>query len=67
MNPSNIEDEQAIWDYFEMDMEPIEVEENTVFVLVDQWWRGVDSKDFGLLPLDRIEGKVLGYSSQSLK
>ena len=42
-------------------MEPIKVEENTVFVLVDMWWRGTDSKDFGLLPVKNIQGKVLGY------
>ena len=47
--------------YFNTSMEPIKVEENTVFVLVDMWWRGTDSKDFGLLPEENIHGKVLGY------
>lgn len=42
-------------------MNPIKVEENTVFVLVDMWLRGSDSKDFGLLPLENVKGKVLGY------
>lgn len=62
MNPSNIVDEQSSRDYFNTNMEPIIVEEDTVFVLVDQWWRGTDSKNFGLLPLERVQGKVLGYS-----
>ena len=47
--------------YFNTSMEPMKVEENTVFVLVDMWWRGTDSKDFGLLPVENIQGKVLGY------
>ncbi|WP_191699156.1 signal peptidase I [Solibacillus faecavium] len=47
--------------YFNTSMEPIKVKENTVFVLVDMWWRGTDSKDFGLLPEENIQGKVLGY------
>lgn len=49
--------------YFKTEMNPVVVEEGTVFVLVDQWWRGTDSKDFGLLPVERIQGKVLGYSN----
>jgi len=48
--------------YFKREMDPVVVKKGTVFVLVDQWWRGTDSKDFGLLPVERIQGKVLGYA-----
>ena len=47
--------------YFSMDMAPVEVPEGTVFVLVDQWWRGTDSRNFGPLPLEQVKGKVIGY------
>jgi len=59
---SGVEDIDAVKRYFKTEMNPVHVEEGTVFVLVDQWWRGTDSKDFGLLPVDRIQGTVLGYS-----
>lgn len=42
-------------------MKPVQVTENTVFVLVYNWWRGIDSKDYGVLPIDKVKGKVLGY------
>jgi signal peptidase I len=48
-------------EYFATNMDPVKVIEDTVFVLVDQWWRGTDSREFGVLPLDSMEGKVLGY------
>ena len=57
----NIENEQCTRDYFNTNMNPVTVKENTVFILVDQWWRGIDSRDYGLLPIDRIEGIVIGY------
>jgi len=59
---SGVEDIDAVKRYFKTEMNPVHVEEGTVFVLVDQWWRGTDSKDFGLLPVERIQGTVLGYS-----
>lgn len=62
MDASKIVDKQATLDYFKTNMEALVVEDDTIFVLVDQWWRGTDSKDFGLLPLDKVQGKVLGYS-----
>lgn len=64
VNPNNVNKEQ-MEKHFNTSMEPIEVEENTVFVLVDMWWRGTDSKDFGLLPTENIQGKVLGYKDES--
>lgn len=59
---SRIEDVDGLKSYFKTEMNPVHVEEGTVFVLVDHWWRGTDSKDFGLLPVERIQGTVLGYS-----
>ena len=59
---SGVVDVDSVKRYFKTEMNPIQVEEGTVFVLVDQWWRGTDSKDIGLLPVKRIHGTVLGYS-----
>lgn len=58
---SKIENIAAVKDYFSTTMKPIKVLEDTVFVLVDQWWRGTDSREFGVLSVDSVEGKVLGY------
>lgn len=61
---SHVNDLAWVKSYFNFNLEPIKVDEETVFVLVDHWWRGTDSKDFGLLPMERIQGKVLGYSDE---
>ena len=58
---SHIENKESTREYFHTSMVPIEVPTGSVFVLVDQWWRGTDSRDFGTLPIERIEGKILGY------
>lgn len=47
--------------FFNTSMEPITVGENTVFVLVDTWWRGRDSREYGAIPMEELKGKVLGY------
>ncbi|WP_107838544.1 signal peptidase I [Metasolibacillus meyeri] len=47
--------------YFNESMPAITVEDNTVFVLVDCWWRGHDSRYFGLIPMEAMQGIVLGY------
>ena len=57
----NIANEQITRDYFNTNMNSVNVKENTVFILVDQWWRGSDSRDFGPLPIEKIEGIVIGY------
>lgn len=64
VNPNNMNKEE-MEKHFNTSMAPIQVEENTVFVLVDMWWRGTDSNDFGLLPVENIQGKVLGYKEES--
>ncbi len=46
---------------FEEDMEPISVPEGSLFVIGDQWWRSIDSRHFGPISLNEVEGKVLGY------
>lgn len=61
MDAANRGEEESWKEYFATTMELVKVEENTVFVLGDNWWRSTDSKDFGVLPLDNVEGKVLGY------
>ena len=61
LTPSNaIVDAQSTRDYFNMDMEAVSVKKDTVFILVDQWWRGYDSREYGPLPIEKIEGIITG-------
>lgn len=53
--------EKAWRKYYSTSMKPMDVKEKTVFVLVDNWWRGHDSKNFGLIEIKHIEGQILGY------
>lgn len=46
---------------FQESMEPVVVPEGSVFALGDQWWRSVDSRHFGPISLQEVEGIVLGY------
>ena len=62
VNPSNIVDEEATRSYFSTSIPTVTVRENEVFVLVDQWWRGTDSKEYGPLPTEQIIGLVKGYA-----
>ncbi len=62
VNPSNIVDEEAIRAYFSTSLPAVTIGENEVFVLVDQWWRGTDSKEYGPLPTEQIIGLVKGYA-----
>lgn len=61
VDPVNRGNEESWKEYFTTTMKPLKVAENTVFVLGDNWWRSVDSRNFGTLPLNHVEGKVLGY------
>ena len=42
-------------------MKSVWIPDNSVFVLGDSWWRSLDSRNFGAVPIDKIKGKVLGY------
>lgn len=57
---SAIANETSTREYFNMNMAAVTVEENTVFILVDQWWRGYDSREYGPLPIEAIEGIITG-------
>jgi len=61
VKPPNRVNDDGHREYFATTMEPVRVEENTVYVLSDNGGRGVDSRYFGILPMDNVEGKVLGY------
>ncbi|MCG3086879.1 signal peptidase I [Sporosarcina cyprini] len=61
MPRQNKDSEQGFREYFNMDMAPVKVQADMVFLLVDHWWRGTDSKDFGPLPIKEIEGVIIGY------
>lgn len=62
VDPSNVPDAEATRAYFSTTTSPVTVGENEVFVLVDQWWRGTDSKDNGPLETEQIIGLVKGYA-----
>ena len=59
---SAIGNETSTREYFNMNMAAVTVKENTVFILVDQWWRGTDSREFGPLPIDAVEGVIIGIA-----
>ena len=61
---ANIEDIEATKEYFATTMKPVDVNEGSIFVLVDQWWRGTDSREFGVLLQENVQGRVLGYSKE---
>ncbi|MBB4826292.1 signal peptidase I [Sporosarcina luteola] len=46
---------------FEEDMDTIEIPEDSVFVMGDQWSRSVDSRLFGPLSISEIQGLAIGY------
>jgi signal peptidase I len=45
----------------EYNAEKITIPENHVFLSGDLWWRSIDSKQYGPIPMELIKGKVLGY------
>nr|WP_239581479.1 signal peptidase I [Jeotgalibacillus terrae] len=58
---SNDYSTEAWYEYFSTDMSAVTVNEDSLFVLVDNWWRGYDSRDFGLLKHGDVTGVVMGY------
>ena len=42
-------------------MDAFRVPDGHVFVIGDDWFRSFDSRHFGPLPIESIQGKVLGY------
>lgn len=61
ISSENVENEESIRSSFNIDMKEIKIKENELFILVDQWWRGTDSRTYGPLSQDAILGIVLGY------
>lgn len=60
-------DEERWEDYFSTDMKSLFIPHDSVFVLGDSWGRSSDSRSFGALPTDEINGKVLGYEKDGSK
>ncbi|WP_020619222.1 signal peptidase I [Paenibacillus daejeonensis] len=56
---------KAMKDYFNMEMDKVNVPEGHLFVMGDTWWRSIDSQIYGPLPVDNIKGKVLGYAGHT--
>ena len=51
--------ENAVNYFQQLIMKEIEISENSVYLVDDDWFRSIDSRLFGSLPTDNIEGKVL--------
>ncbi len=56
--------EEAIRETFSISASLTHVKENEVYILVDQWWRGTDSRYFGALKQTEIIGVVLGFEEK---
>ncbi|KOR89234.1 signal peptidase I [Paenibacillus solani] len=52
--------ENNVDNFEQLSMEEIEIPEDSVYLVGDDWLRSNDSKLFGPLPTDKIEGKVVG-------
>lgn len=50
--------------YLKVDMDEVQIPKNHVFVMSDNSIRGIDSLIWGPLPIENIEGKVLGYKRE---
>ncbi|WP_404407088.1 signal peptidase I [Jeotgalibacillus malaysiensis] len=49
------------YEFFSTDMPPVTVDDDSLFLLADNWGRGYDSRDFGLLKHGGVTGVVMGY------
>lgn len=63
VNPVNRGNEDTDREYFTTTMAAVKLDNNSVFVLADNGWRGVDSSHFGPLSLESVMGEVLGYKN----
>ncbi|KIL51457.1 hypothetical protein KP77_09690 [Jeotgalibacillus alimentarius] len=59
-NPNDYSTEDW-YEFFSVDMPAITVDEDSLFVIADNWGRGYDSRDFGLLKHGDVAGVVMGY------
>lgn len=57
----NVYNRPLFEDAKEYDTKKFIIPENHVFLLGDAWWRSFDSRNFGAVPVENINGKVLGY------
>ncbi|TFD94325.1 signal peptidase I [Jeotgalibacillus sp. R-1-5s-1] len=62
ISDENLVNREFFEEYFSMNTKKTKVGENEVYLLVDHWWRGTDSIDFGPIEKDQIIGEILGYS-----
>ena len=60
VNPENRYGDSML-ETFHTTIEPIYINEGTLFVLIDNWWRGTDSRDYGPIPIEKVKGKIIGY------
>ncbi|MEO4052860.1 signal peptidase I [Solibacillus sp. CAU 1738] len=61
VDESNIVNAEETRKYFSTSAPLTNVKEGEVYILVDQWWRGTDSRHYGALDTKEIIGVVLGY------
>lgn len=57
----NVYNRPLFEDAKEYDTEKYTIPEGHVFLLGDAWWRSFDSRNFGAVPIENLNGKVLGY------
>ncbi|WP_404468453.1 signal peptidase I [Sutcliffiella horikoshii] len=57
----NVYNRPLFEDAKEYDTEKYTIPEGHVFLLGDAWWRSFDSRNFEAVPIENINGKVLGY------
>jgi signal peptidase I len=57
--------ENAVNYFQQLNLKEIEISEDSVYLVGDDWLRSNDSRLFGSLPTDNIEGKVLAVIGRS--
>ncbi|MGC6585125.1 signal peptidase I [Paenibacillus sp. Dod16] len=63
-NP-NFELSQEEMDFFNQSIPKMKIPKNHIFVIGDNWGRSVDSRHFGPVPYENIQGKVLGVTKEA--